>query len=419
MANLNNNKKIDLELLAPAGGVEQLYAAINFGANAVYLGLEDFSMRAKASNFTFDELKNAVEFAHSKDVKVHVACNIMFKPENLKKLPGYFEKVQDAGADALIIGDVGALNLAKKYAENVEVHVSTQAAVANIESAKFFYEIGAKRVVLARELTLDEVSEICINKPRGLEVEVFTHGAQCMAESGRCLISSYLCDRSANEGTCTQPCRWGYNVIEEKRENTPFDIEEVEGLTYLFNAQDLCMIEHLQELKDAGVDSLKIEGRNKKSFYVATVVNAYRQVLDGGDLEGAIEELNTISHRPYSTGFYFGTPRQSLDFDGYIQNTLHVADVLDCKKTDADDNKYILLIRCRNKIEENQEYEALIPHSLLKKVHLNNFFLVEDEKFSSVDVANIPKRIYKVESDFEIPGGSFLRKREIRLTSRQ
>lgn len=402
-----NGQKIGLELLAPAGGTEQLEAAVNFGADAIYLGLDQYSMRAKAKNFTFDELASGCKFAHEQGVAVHVTLNIQMHEGDLATLPKYFEACQSAGVDALIIGDLGAIALAKKYAPKCDIHVSTQAAVANSESAKVFYEMGAKRVVLAREMRMDEIAEFTSKTPADLEVEAFAHGAQCMAQSGRCLISSYLCDRSANLGACTQPCRWGYHVVEEKRPGLEFDVEEAGGLTYLFNAQDLCMIDHLQELKDAGVDSIKLEGRNKKAFYVASVVSAYRRVLDGEPAKNVHEELQAISHRPYSTGFYFGKPRQSIDFDGYTQETLHVADVVDVEGTHA-------TIRCRNKIVNGEELEVLAPHSEILKVSLRDF--IWDGK--PQDEVNRPGELYQVTSSIELPKNSYLRKREARTTSR-
>lgn len=404
----SNGQKIALELLAPAGGFEQLEAAVNFGADAVYLGLEKFSMRAKASNFTFEELPRAVQFAHERGVKVHVALNVQMHERDLQELPRHFEACEACGADALIVGDLGAIALAKKHAPNVAIHVSTQAAVANSEAAKLFWEFGATRVVLAREMTLDEIAQFTSKIPRGLEVEAFVHGAQCMAQSGRCLISSFLCDRSANVGACTQPCRWGYHVIEEKRPELTFDIEEAGDLTYLFNAQDLCMIDHLQELKDAGVDSIKIEGRNKKAFYVASVVAAHRRVLDGEPAQNVHDELECISHRPYSTGFYFGQPRQSIDFDGYTQETLHVADVLASEGN-------MLTVRCRNKIRGNEAIEALIPHSKIKKLKLSNFVWAGQCQ----QEINRPGEIYTCTSTSSIPAGSFLRRRTARVTSRK
>lgn len=416
-SNKRNEEISGLELLAPAGGMEQLRAAINFGADAVYVGLSKFSMRAKATNFSFDELKEAVCLAHERGVKVHVTLNTQMHEGDITELHEFFKRVQQIGVDAVIVGDLGAVVLARKHAPNVDLHVSTQAAVANSESAKAFYELGAKRVVLAREMTLLEIENFRKKIPADLEVEVFAHGAQCMAQSGRCLISSYLCDgRSANAGACTQPCRWGYHVKEEKRENMTFDIEEAGGLTYLFNAKDLCMIEHLNRLKDAGVDSIKIEGRNKKAFYVATVVNAYRQALDGADPKELMCELDATSHRPFSTGFFFGNPQLSLHFDGYTQTTLHVADVLKCVQ---DGEEFKLEIRCRNKILDGEKLEALIPDEGIKEVRLSNFFLCKGGDLISQEEVNRPAEIYCVTSSVEVPKNSFLRKREAKTTSRR
>lgn len=413
----------DCELLAPAGSMAELKAAINFGANAVYVGLTDFSMRAKAKNFTSSELEAATLLAHANNCKVYVATNIMMHESDLHALSSVYETLEKLGVDAVLVGDLGALALAKKYAPHVDIHISTQAAVCNSESAKMFYELGAKRVVLAREMTLAEISVFTQNIPADLEVEAFVHGAQCMAESQRCLISAYLCDRSANRGECTQPCRWKYSVIEEKRPNMPFSIEEDNSGTYLFNACDLCMIEHLKALADSGVYSFKIEGRNKKAFYVASVVNAYRQVMQGGDIEVAKDELMNISHRPYSTGFYFGEPRQSLNFDGYAQETLHLADVLSCEKcsNDESDFAYQITVRCRNKIEPFEEIEALSPDvGVVKGIKMCDF------EWVSSDGTKIPQEtigrtgeVYVAKCNKCIADNSLLRKRETRITSRE
>ena len=438
----HNSKKIAMELLAPAGGMEQFMAAINFGADAVYVGLGKFSMRAKAANFNFEELESAVKIAHEAGVSVHVTMNVQMRQGDAPTFAEYFEKIEAAGAEAVIVGDVGAMMLAKKHAPNVALHISTQAAVANSESAKAFYEMGAARVVLAREMTVSDIAELREKVPFDLEIEVFAHGAQCMAESGRCLISAYLCDgRSANAGACTQPCRWGYHLVEEKRPNMEFDIEEAGGLTYVFNAQDLCMIERLRELEEAGVNSIKIEGRNKKAFYVATVVNAYRHALDDMNFTNVSEkapvgddacidslkpktynlepnlrnslrrELSSVSHRPFSTGFFFGNPQQSIDFDGYTQETLHVADVLSCEKVR---DEFRLQIRCRNKILQGENLEALVPKKGVRHVLLRDFYW----NGTPQEEVNRPGEVYTVTSSAEVPPNSFLRKRETRVTSR-
>ena len=341
---------MSMELLAPCGGFEQLSFSIAFGANAVYLASEKFGMRAKAKNFKIEEFSKIVEFAHKNNVHVYVTCNILMHDKNLKDLEEHFKIMADAKVDAFIIGDLGAMAIAKKVAPDVDIHISTQASVANTQAAVMYAKLGAKRIVLAREMSLDEIAKMRAEldklgfkdspeNPNALALEAFVHGAMCMSVSGRCLISSYLTGRSANKGLCTQPCRWGYKLLEKKRPGQEFEIAEDDFGTYIMNSKDLKMIEHLDKLQQAGVSSLKIEGRNKKSLYVATVVNAYRHALDAlyaGSFTENIDywndELNNVSHRPYSTGFYFGEAKQSQDYDGYEQNCVHVADVLDCKE---------------------------------------------------------------------------------------
>lgn len=324
------------ELLAPAGGMEQLQAAIRYGADAVYLATDRFGMRARAANFTLDELPAAVALAHAAGVQVHVACNVlMVGADDIAALPAYFQALQHAGVDAVILSDLGALRIARRCAPDLSIHVSTQASVANAEAACMWYELGARRIVCAREMTLVDIAALRAATPSDLEIEAFVHGAQCMAVSGRCLISSYLTSRSGNKGHCTQPCRWNYALEEEKRPGEYFPVEEDGRGTFIMNAKDLNMLAHVRELVDAGVSSLKIEGRNKKAFYVASVVNAYRRVLDGADAADVALELETVSHRPYSTGFYFGEPQQACDYDGYEQSCLHVADVVACEPASA------------------------------------------------------------------------------------
>ena len=378
-----------MELLAPAGGIEQLRAAIRFGADAVYLATERFGMRARACNFPLENLPAAVGEAHTAGAKVHVTANILMSQGDIAALPAFFEAIDDAGVDALIISDLGAFSLARRYAPHVELHVSTQASVANAASARMWYELGAKRVVCAREMSLEDIAAMRAETPRDLEIEVFAHGAMCMAVSGRCLISSYLTGRSANRGNCTQPCRWSYTLEEEKRPGIHFPVEEDGGTSFIMNAKDLNMLSHLDALREAGVDSIKIEGRNKKAFYVASVVGAYRRVLDGEDPALVEHELYDLSHRPYGTGFFFGKPEQAVDYDGYEQECVHVADVVGCEPlpdvascdnasdsaTDvcgAKGGAYRVLVRCRNRWEEGDELEALIPRSPVVALTVRN-----------------------------------------------
>lgn len=315
------------ELLAPAGDMERLKAAVRFGADAVYLAGQEFGMRTASPNFSADELKKAVEYAHGNKVKVHLTCNTIAHNEELARLPDFFRTARFAGVDALIIADVGVMQMAKQYAPGVEIHISTQAGVANYAAANTLYEMGAKRVVLARELNLKEIAEIRENTPKNLELEVFVHGAMCVSFSGRCLLSSYLTGRDANRGDCAQPCRWKYALMEETRPGQYMPIAEDGSGSYILNSKDLCMIKHIPELIGAGVTSLKIEGRAKSAYYAAVVTNAYRQAIDEyiGSPESEVspwivDELDKISHREYSTGFYLGgEPGQVYETGGYVR----------------------------------------------------------------------------------------------------
>lgn len=400
-----------MELLAPAGGMEQLRAAVAFGADAVYLAAERFGMRARAANFRMDEIPAAVAFAHEHGVKVHVTCNILMHPDDIDGLPAFFRALDAAGVDAFIIGDLGAFAVAGEVSPRVERHVSTQASVANAAAARVWHSLGASRVVCAREMSLTDIARLRQDAPPDLEIEAFAHGAMCMAVSGRCLISSYLTGRSGNKGHCTQPCRWSYQLgaaaptefaaekrptefllEEEKRPGEFFPIEEDDRGTFIMNAKDLNMLAHLRALADAGVDSIKIEGRNKKAFYVATVVGAYRRVLDGEPPEAVADELLAVSHRPYGTGFYFSEAEQATAYDGYEQETMHVADVVASSPCHpersaqrevevegfSDDPQYLYLL-CRNRFAEGDELETLVPHEpsrrlIVRDLHWLNTF---------------------------------------------
>lgn len=410
---------VSLELLAPAGGFEQLHAALSFGADAVYLAAERFGMRARAANFAMEQLPDAVEAAHSCGAKVYVTCNVMMSQDDLAQLPPYLEAVDASGADALIVGDLGAFALARRHAPSCALHVSTQASVANSEAAKMWHSLGASRIVCAREMTLEDIAHMREEIPDGLQIEAFVHGAQCMAVSGRCLISSYLTGRSGNKGECTQPCRWNYSLEEEKRPGEHFPVEEDARSTFIMNAKDLCMVEHLDKLREAGVDSVKIEGRNKKAFYVATVVGAYRRVLDGEPASDVRPELDAVSHRPYSEGFYFGDPRQACDYDGYEQETMHVADVVECVGGEGE-GIFRLVAKCRNRFEEGEALEALSPHAAVRGLEVRNLkWLPEDsEGAEPVAVANRACDLYMLDSPFEVQPGSFLRVRRHRRSAR-
>ncbi len=304
-----------VELLVPANSPEVLKEAVYYGADAVYIGGEVFGLRAKAKNFSADEMKEAVIFAHEHGVKVHVTVNILAHNEDLKDAEGYLTGLRDIGPDALIVADPGMFTLARKICPDIDIHISTQANNTNYLTYRFWYEQGAKRVVSARELSLEEIKEIRNNIPDDLEIESFIHGAMCISYSGRCLLSNYFTGRDANHGECTHPCRWKYAVVEEQRPGEYLPVYENERGTYIFNSKDLCMIEHIPELIEAGIDSFKIEGRMKTALYVATVARTYRKAIDDylkspdlyrSNMDWYREEIRKCTYRDFTTGFYFG-----------------------------------------------------------------------------------------------------------------
>ncbi len=349
-----------IELLSPAGDMERLRMAVLYGADAVYLAGTDFGMRSFAGNFTPEELPRAVEFAHSHGVKVHVTVNTMPRNHEVVNLPAHLERLEAAGVDALIVADLGAFTLAGKYAPHCQRHISTQQSIANYECARAWYDLGASRVVLARELSLPEIAEIRAKTPKELEIETFGHGAMCVSYSGRCLLSNYMTGRDSNRGACAQPCRYQYALMEEKRPGEYFPVYEDEKGTYILNSRDMCMIDHLQELSDAGVDCIKIEGRAKSAYYAAIVTGAYRHVID--DLAAGREidriwrdEVDHVSHRIYSTGFYFGEPGQYTENSRYIRDWQITAIVESC------DENGLALCSLRNKFTAGTVLEAVGP----------------------------------------------------------
>ena len=323
-----------MELLAPAGGMEQLECAVHFGADAVYLAGKRFGMRRRASNFDDAGIASAVKFAHEHGVKVFVTANTLMKDSDVVALPDFFAMLQDAGVDAAIVSDMGALSVCKRVAPKLELHLSTQASCMNAEAAKAYYDLGVSRVVVAREMSLSDIARMRESIPDDLEIEAFVHGAMCMAYSGRCLMSDYMVSpsRGANNGHCAQPCRWKYTVVEETRPGEPFSVIEEDGGSFIMSSTDMNMLSHVRELSEAGVDSIKIEGRAKGAYYVASAVNAYRHVLDGEPADAWQAELETTSHRPYSTGFYFGTPGQNQGVKEYARDYQMVARVVSCGK---------------------------------------------------------------------------------------
>ena len=418
------------ELLAPAGGWSQLKAAIRFGADAVYLACDKFGMRARADNFFLEEMPQVAAYAHERGVKVHVTLNTLMDARDIDELPAYMQALAAAGVDAFIVGDMGAFSLARTHAPNVELHISTQASVMNAEAAKMWYQLGASRVVCAREMSVADIARMRADTPPELQIEAFVHGAMCVAYSGRCLLSAAMTGRSGNKGACAQSCRWSYALVEEQRPGEYFEIEEGTRGSFILNAQDLNMIEHLDELAAAGVDSFKIEGRNKQAFYVATVVGAYRNVLDGGDAAAANRELHTISHRPYSTGFYYGRATQTPERDGYIRECLHVATVEESFPLDA--GRWRVTALCHNRFAVGDELEVASPNKPSRAftvgelvrltpadegkpfVERGDMSLEEVRALSyeqPEEVANRSKEHYLFETDICLEPGDYLRKR--------
>jgi putative protease len=320
-----------MELLAPAGGMEQLRAALHFGADAVYLGSSRFGLRTRADNFTPEQLRQAVQLAHARGAKVYVTANALIHPGDAEGFAAHLRDVQATGADAVLVSDLGAFAIAREAAPGLPLHVSTQASVTNAAAAQMYANLGAERVVLARELSLDEISRIREALDPTVQLEVFVHGAMCMAYSGRCLISNFLTGRDANRGSCAQPCRWSYALEEEKRPGEFFPMEEEQGRSFVLSSADLAMLDHLDDLRAAGVDSLKIEGRVKSAYYVSCIVNVYRQVLDGRPAAELHGELDAVSHRPYSTGFFYGNPQQALHGKEYSQTCDFIGTVEACE----------------------------------------------------------------------------------------
>ncbi len=325
----------NIELLSPAGDFERLVSAVKFGADAVYLGAKEFGMRASPLNFTESELHEAVKFAHENNVKVYLTLNILPRHEDIEHLPRLVSLAVDAGVDAVIVADIGVMAMIKRLAPQMELHVSTQNGVVNHLTATELYHMGASRVVLARELSFDEIAAIRKNTPPELVLEAFVHGAMCMSVSGRCVISDYIIGRDPNRGECAQPCRWAYHLVEQKRPNEYYPVYEEDGYSYILNAKDLCMIEHISKLAEVGIESFKIEGRAKSAYYGAIVTGAYYHAIKhfrehGADVplpQWILDEVRAVSHRNYSTGFYFGKPSegQHLDSGGYVRTSDIVA----------------------------------------------------------------------------------------------
>ena len=348
------------ELLAPAGDMERLRMAVLYGADAVYLAGESFGMRSFAGNFSREELPRAVRFAHEHGVRVHVTINTMPRNREADSLPAWLEVLDGAGVDALIVADMGAFALAGRYAPRCDRHISTQASVSNYQTALAWHELGARRVILARELSLEEIREIRARTPRTLELEAFVHGAMCVSYSGRCLLSNYMTGRDANRGACAQPCRYQYYLMEEKRPGEFFPVFEDARGTYIMNSRDMCMIDHIGELMDSGLTSLKIEGRAKSAYYAAIVTGAYRHAIDAAAAGVPLDpvwrdEVEHISHRHYSTGFFYGQPGQFTEDSRYVRDWQIVAKVLSC----GEDGRALLTLN--NKFAVGDALELVGP----------------------------------------------------------
>lgn len=397
------------ELLCPAGDFTRLKAAADFGADAVYLAGEEFGMRTAAANFCEDDLEKGIKYAHENGVKVHVTCNTLPHNEELPRLPAFLETVNGLGADAIIAADLGTMRMVKKYAPDCELHASVQSGIVNYETANFLYDIGAKRVVLARELSLSEIAEIRAKTPADLEIEAFAHGAMCVSFSARCLLSSYMTGRDSNRGDCAQPCRWSYSLMEEKRPGQYFNITEDSKGTYILNANDLCMAPYLDKMAECGIDSIKIEGRAKSHYYVAVTTNAYRGALDSlADSDGnwsvpdwVNEELNKISHRTYSTGFFFGKPQNSQTYEnaGYIRDYSVAAIVTGYK-----DGKLRAVLK--NKFSKGAVFDCLEAGSPPFEVKADELF---DADMNPIDVAPHPMMELYIPFERPIKNGSMLR----------
>lgn len=400
------NGKNPPELLAPAGDMEKLKMAVLYGADAVYLAGTSFGMRSFAGNFTPEELPVAVEYAHAHGVKVHVTVNTMARNDEIARLPEHLERLEAAKVDALIVADLGAFTLAGKYAPSCQRHMSTQVSIANYETAKAWYDLGATRVVLARELSLDEIRQIRAKIPKELELETFAHGAMCVSYSGRCLLSNYMTGRDSNRGACAQPCRYQYALMEEKHPGEYFPVFEDEKGTYIMNSRDMCMIDHVQDLMDAGVDCLKIEGRAKSAYYAAIVTGAYRHVLDAvaaGEPVDPVwrDEVEHVSHRHYSTGFFYGQPGQYYENSRYIRQWQVCAIVTHCDETG------LATLSLRNKFAAGDAIEVVGPDT---KPFAMTAPTMRDGDGNEISEPKTPKMEFQMQLPQPVPAFSVVRR---------
>ena len=403
------------ELLMPAGSLEVLKTAVIYGADAVYAGGEAFGLRAKARNFTVEELKEGAAFAHRRGAKLYITANILAHNQDLEEAEGYFEELKQVEPDALIISDPGMFVLARRVLPETDIHISTQANNTNYGTYRFWHELGAKRVVSARELSLREIGEIRRRIPEDMEIESFVHGAMCISYSGRCLLSNYFTGRDANQGACTHPCRWNYAVVEETRPGEYMPVYENERGTFLFNSKDLCMIEHIPELLEAGIDSFKVEGRMKTALYVATVARAYRKAIDDFQADPALyqknrewykEEIGKCTNREFTTGFYFGKPgsdSQIYDSSTYVKDYTYLG------TAGEKDAKGRVRLEQKNKFSVGETIEVMKPDGRNLQARVQGIYNEEGE---SQDSAPHARQIVYVQLDAETEPWDILRRRE-------
>lgn len=392
-----------MELLAPAGNFDKLVTAVHFGADAVYFAGKQFGLRAFAGNFSDEEIVKAMKFLHAHGKKGYVTLNIVAKDSDFENIDSYLQLLVDAKVDGVIVSDVGVIYYLRKNFPTLNVHVSTQANVNNSFSAKFFADMGVTRIVLAREMSIDEIALLRKNLPENVEIEAFVHGAMCISYSGRCLLSNYLTGRDSNRGACVQACRWQYTIREVGRKDE-LPIEEDERGTYILNSKDLCMIEHLKELEKAGVVSLKIEGRMKSDYYVASVVNAYRRALDKkNEMSLLQEELEKTSHRRYTTGFYFGS-----DDKEYLEDSMPVQTAEFVAKVVEDSHNGIVKVEMRNRFKKGDVLEILSPNdAFLKKIKIEK---IVDGKGSEIDDCKRVQDIVTINCPYDLKAGDILRR---------
>lgn len=402
-----------IELLAPAGDINKLKTAVEYGADAVYLGGESFGLRKASKNFSMEDIKWATDYLHERGKKIHVTLNIIPHNHDMEGVEDYIKNLYEIGVDALIVADPGMFMKVKEVAPDFPIHISTQGSVTNVETVKFWQKLGAERVVMARELSLKEVADIIKEVGDSIEVETFAHGAMCMSYSGRCLLSNYMTGRDANMGDCAQPCRYKYHLVEEKRPGEYFPIEEHDEGTFIMNSKDLCMIEHIDEMIEAGIASLKIEGRVKSEYYLATVIRSYRMAIDAyyRDPENykydpsLLEEIKKVSHRDFTTGFFFGQANENSQVykdNSYIRGYDFVGIVLD-----YDEETKIATIEQRNRVFVGEEIEIFGPGVKHFDYKIEKML---DDKDREIDVANKAKQIFKIKIDQPIKKGFILRR---------